>query len=48
MVARVWGGDTYPCYGAATGEYERDWYYIWVDGVWGWTSSAHASYAADE
>lgn len=48
MVARVWGGDTYPCYGVKTGEYDRDWYYIWVDGVWGWTSSAHSSFAADE
>ncbi len=48
MVARVWGGETYPCYGTTTGEHDRDWYYIWVDGVWGWTSSAHSTFTADE
>ena len=48
MVARIWGGEAYACYGVKTGEFDRDWYYIWVDGVWGWTSSAHAEYLADE
>ena len=48
MVARVWGGDTYPCYGQTIGEYDREWYYIWVDGVWGWVSSGISTYTADE
>ena len=39
MVARVHGGETYPCYAAQSGEGQRDWYYIWIDGVWGWVSS---------
>ena len=47
MVARVFQGDTFPCYGVETGSTKKDWYYIWVDGVWGWISSGRAEYAAD-
>lgn len=48
MVARVYGGDTYPCYGEEMGGNDRPWYYIWVDGVWGWFSSGIATFSADE
>ena len=48
MVARVWGGDTYPCYGQTIGEFDRDWYYIWVDGVWGWFSAGASVFEAAE
>ena len=47
MVARVFQGDTFPCYGIATGSTKKEWYYIWIDGVWGWISSGRAEYAAD-
>ena len=43
MVARVFGGDTFPCYGTKTGPRDRIWYYIWVDGVWGWFSSGNST-----
>ncbi len=42
MVARVYGGETFPCYGEENGEGDRVWYRIWVDGVWGWFSSGNA------
>ena len=47
MVARIYGGDSYPCYAEAIGSTEKPWYYIWVDGVWGWFSSGHSQYTAD-
>lgn len=47
MVARVFQGDTFPCYGIATGSTKKEWYYIWIDGVWGWISSGRSEYAAD-
>lgn len=47
MVARVFQGDTFPCYGVETGSTKKDWYYIWVDGVWGWISSGRAEFTAD-
>ena len=39
-VARVFKNDTFPCYGSAKGSTKKDWYYIWVDGVWGWIHSS--------
>ena len=48
MVARVYGGESFPCYGQETGGYGRVWYYIWVDGVWGWFSSTNATLAEGE
>ncbi len=48
MVARVYGGDLYPCYGSGEGRNNRIWYYIWVDGVWGWISSGHAVFMENE
>ena len=48
MVARVYGGETFPCYGEEMGANDRPWYYIWVDGVWGWFSSGIATFSADE
>ena len=48
MVARVYGGETYPCYGEEMGGNDRPWYYIWVDGVWGWFSSGISTFSADE
>ena len=47
MVARVYGGETFPCYGEEKGANDRPWYYIWVDGVWGWFSSGIATFSAD-
>ena len=47
MVARVYGEETFPCYGEKAGANERPWYYIWVDGVWGWLSSGIAIFSAD-
>ena len=48
MVARVYGGDTFPCYAAETGANGKIWYRIWVDGVWGWFSSASSTLAEGE
>lgn len=48
MVARVFKNDTFPCYGSAKGSTKKDWYYIWVDGVWGWISSGRAQMTPDE
>ena len=48
MVARAFGGDVFPCYGTKTGPRDRLWYYIWVDGVWGWFSSGHSEYTAND
>ena len=48
MVARVYGGDTFPCYAAETGTNGKTWYRIWVDGVWGWFSSASSTLAEGE
>ena len=42
MVARVYQGDSFPCYGKETGSTRKDWYYIWIDGVWGWISSGRS------
>ena len=39
MVARVFGGESFPCYGIETLRNGKQWYYIWVDGVWGWFSA---------
>ena len=38
MVARVYGGESFPCYGYQILKNEKIWYNIWVDGVWGWVS----------
>ena len=48
MVARVYGEETYPCFGVAEGPNKKEWYCVWVDGVWGWISSAVATYAEGE
>ena len=39
MVARVFGGESFPCYKIDTLNNGKQWYYIWVDGVWGWFSA---------
>ncbi len=44
MVARAHGGDCYPCYGTEKMNNGRVWYYIWVDGVWGWFSSGSSTF----
>ena len=46
MVARVYGGDSFPCYGTETLKNGNTWYYIWVDGVWGWIAGGIAKFAA--
>lgn len=38
MVARVTYPDKYPVYDSKIGTNGRTWYYIYVDGVWGWIS----------
>ena len=48
MVARVYGGEKFPVYAQANGAKDRIWYYIWVDGVWGWVSSGISTSTADE
>ena len=48
MVARVHGGDVYPCYGSGTGKGSRIWYYLWVDGVWGWFAGGNAEFTEAE
>ena len=48
MVARIYGGESYPCYAEEIGSTEKTWYYIWVDGVWGWISSGHSEYTAND
>ena len=48
MVARVFGGESYPCYGTEEPRKGHSWHYIWVDGVWGWIAAGNATLAADE
>ena len=45
MVARIYGGETYPCYGSETMKNGKVWYYIWVDGVWGWVAGGLSLFA---
>ncbi len=40
MVARVNSYEQYPVYGSQIGSTGKLWYYIYVDGVWGWISSS--------
>lgn len=44
MVARVYGGDSFPCYGFQTLSNGKTWYYIWVDGVWGWVTGGLSAF----
>ena len=44
----LFGGDVFPCYGSKTGSRDRVWYYIWVDGVWGWFSSGNSMLTENE
>ena len=39
MVARANIYDTYPYYESKIGSTGKIWYYIFVDGTWGWISS---------
>ena len=43
-ISKVYPGTVYPCYGVATAENGKDWYYVWVedDSEWGWVASASA------
>ena len=47
MVARVYGGETFPCYGTETMKNGKLWYYIWVDGVWGWIAGGISTFTED-
>ena len=47
MVARVYSGDVFPCYGTEIGSTWKEWYQIWVDGVWGWYSSGSSTLIED-
>ena len=44
MVARIFGGESFPCHGSKEGANSKTWYYIWVDGVWGWFSSGLSTF----
>lgn len=44
MVARVYGKESFPCYGSQTLKNGKEWYYIWVDGVWGWFSGGASTF----
>ena len=44
MVARVYGKESFPCYGSQTLKNGKEWYYIWVDGVWGWFSGGASKF----
>jgi len=48
MVARVYGGESFPCYGAQTLANGRIWFYIWVDGVWGWFAGGNSTFTGNE
>ncbi len=48
MVARVYGGDRFPCYAAEKGANGKIWYRIWDDGVWGWFSSGRSTLTEDQ
>ena len=48
MVARVYGGESFPCYGSQEKKTGRIWYLIWVDGVWGWFSGASSKFTPAE
>ena len=39
LVTRVYGEDEYPAYAMKTGTNGNTWYYIYVNGDWGWISS---------
>ena len=43
MVARVNYPEEYPCYDKQIGANGRNWFLIWVDGVWGWISEGVSS-----
>ena len=43
MVARVYGGESFPCYGSEQ-QSNYTWFYIWVDGVWGWFSGGNSTF----
>ena len=45
MVARVYGGEVFPCYGSETLKNGKVWYYVWVDGVWGWVAGGMLVFA---
>ena len=44
MVARVNYPEEYPCYDKQIGANGRNWFLIWVDGVWGWISEGVATF----
>ena len=48
MVARVYGGEHFPCYGTGADSKGKTWYRIWVDGVWGWFASGAARFTPAE
>ncbi len=48
MVARVYGGEIFPCYGSKELKNGKTWYFIWVDGVWGWFSGALSTFTPGE
>lgn len=48
MVARVYGGDSFPCYGSEDLKNGKTWYFIWVDGVWGWFSGVSSTFTPGE
>lgn len=45
MVARLYVGESFPCYGIQTLKNGKTWYYLWVDGVWGWLSGTYSAFS---
>ena len=48
MKARVYGEEVFPVYGSEEGNGGRLWYYIWVDGVWGWVAGGLSSFSEEK
>ncbi len=44
MVARVGNYEQYAAYATKTGSNSRPWYYIYVDGVWGWIADVNVRF----
>ena len=47
IVARVYHGEQYPCYGVADGSGGKKWYKIYINQSWGWISSGVSVLAYD-
>ena len=46
VVTMLYSGIAYPVYNTATASNGRTWYYVFVDGYWGWVSSASCTFTS--